>query len=56
MGHEVVRTTVRRSLGLPIHITDAFFYVPTSKGGLGLRSIVDILGNQMVTQCIEMRY
>ena len=48
-----VRTTVKRSLGLPIRITDAF-YVPTPKGGLGLRSIEDELGNQMVTQCIKM--
>ena len=49
-----VRTTVKRSLGLPSRATDAFFYVPTSKGGLGLRSIEDELGNQMVTQCIKM--
>ena len=49
-----VRTTVKWSSGLPICITDAFFYVPTSKGGLGLRSIEDELGNQMVTQCIKM--
>ena len=48
-----VRTTVKRLLGLPICATDAFFYVPTSKKGLGLRSIEDELGNQMVTQCIK---
>ena len=49
-----VRTTVKQSLGLPSRVTDAFFYVPISKGGLGLRSIEDELGNQMVTQCIKI--
>ena len=28
--------------------------MPTSKGGLGLRSIEDELDNQMITQCIKM--
>ena len=49
-----VTTTVKRSLGLPIHVTDTFFYVPTSKGGLGLKSIEDKLTNQTITKCTKM--
>ena len=49
-----VRRTVKQSLGLPGHICDAFFYVPASKGGLGLRSVEDELGNVMITQAVKM--
>ena len=43
--------TVKWLLGLP---SRAFFICLTSKRGLGLRSIEDELGNQMVTQCTKM--
>ena len=49
-----VRRTVKRSLGLPGRACDAFFYVPTAQGGLGLRSFVDELGNMMITHATKM--
>ena len=38
-----VRRTIKQALGLPRRASDAIFYVPTTKGGLGLRSIADKL-------------
>ena len=49
-----VRRTVKRSLGLPGRVCDAFFYVPTNQGGLGLRSVEDELGNLMMTHAVKM--
>ena len=49
----VVRRTVKQSLGLPGRTCDAFFYIPTAQGGLGLRSFVDELGN-MITHATKM--
>ena len=50
-----VRHTVKRpALGFPGRTCDAFFYTPTSKGGLGLRCIEDDLGNAMITQAVKM--
>ena len=49
-----VRRAVKRSLGLPGRVCDAFFYVPTSQGGLGLRSVEDELGNLMTTHVAKM--
>ena len=49
-----VRKTVKQALGLPSRSCDAIFYVPTAKGGLGLRSIADELGNLLITQATKM--
>ena len=49
-----VRRTVKQALGLPRRACDAILYVPTTKGGLGLRSIADELGSLMITQAIKM--
>ena len=49
-----VRTTVKRSLGLPGRVCDAFFYVPTVQGGVGLKSIEDDLGNLLITHAVKM--
>ncbi len=49
-----VRKTVKQSLGLPGRTCDAIFYVPVAQGGLGLRSIVDEIGNIMITHAVKM--
>ena len=49
-----VQRTVKRSLGLPGWVCDASFYIPTAQGGLGLQSIVDELGNMMITHATKM--
>ena len=49
-----VRRIVKRSLCLPGRVCDAFFYVPTSQGGLGLRSVEDELGDLMTTHVAKM--
>ena len=49
-----VRHTVKQALGLQRRSCDAVFYVPTAKGGLGLRSIADELGNLLITQATKM--
>lgn len=49
-----VRKTVKQSLGLPGRTCDAIFYVPVAQGGLGLRSIVDEIGNMMITHAVKM--
>ena len=49
-----VRQTVKQALGLPRRTCDAVFYVPAAKGGLGLRSIADELGNLLITQATKM--
>ena len=49
-----VRRTVKQSLGLPGRVCDAIFYVPIAQGGLGLRSIMDDLGNMMITNAAKM--
>ena len=48
-----VRSTVKRSLGLPGRVCDAF-YVPTVQGGVGLKSIEDDLGNLIITHAVKM--
>ena len=40
--------------GLPVSACSAFFYVPSSRGGLGLRSVEDDLGSLMITQAVKM--
>ena len=49
-----VRSSVKRSLGLPQRTCDAFFYTSMSSGGLGLRCIEDDLGSLMITQAVKM--
>ena len=49
-----VRQTVKQALGLPRRTCDAFLYVPPAKGGLGLRSIADEVGNLLITQATKM--
>ena len=49
-----VRKTVKQSLGLPGRTCDAIFYVPVTQRGLGLRSIVDEIGNMMITYAVKM--
>ena len=46
--------TVKQALGPPRRTCNAIFYVPTAKGGLGLRSIADELGNLLITQATKM--
>ena len=45
---------MKRSLGLPVSACSAFFYVPSSQGGLGLRSVEDDLGSLMIAQAVKM--
>ena len=49
-----IRCTVKRSFGLPGRTCDAIFYVPIAQGGLGLRSVVDELGNMIITHAVKM--
>ena len=49
-----MRQTVKRALELPRRTCDAIIYVPTAKGGLGLRSITAELGNLLITQAMKM--
>ena len=44
-----IRSTVKRSLSLPVSACSAVFYVPSSQGGLGLHSVEDDLGSLMIT-------
>ena len=49
-----VRSSIKRSLGLPQRTCDAFFYPSMTSGGLGLRCIEDDLGSLMITQAVKM--
>ena len=49
-----IRCTVKWSIDLPGRTCDAIFYVPIAQGGLGLRSVVDELGNMMITHVVKM--
>ena len=49
-----VRKTVKQSLGLPGRTCDTIFFVPVAQGGLGLRSIVNEIGNMMITHVVKM--
>lgn len=39
---------------MPGRTCDAIFYVSVAKGGLGLHSIVDEIGNMMITHAVKM--
>ena len=49
-----IRHTVKQSFGLPGWTCDAICYVPDLQGGLGLNSVIDELGNMIVTHAVKM--
>ena len=57
LGHEVgslYQVNCEVVARLPVSTCSAFFDVPSSQGGLGLRSIEDDLGSLMITQAVKM--